>query len=113
MTISLVQDNHVISLSDARYIHTMSYKQIAIEASDTEVFVDREESLQIAKHLITQFGFSEEELSTLHNHGDRTMIDLLNFVFMDFWHFAGCVIILAILISPFVTLAAAMERKDK
>ena len=41
------------------------------------------------------------------------MIDLLNFIFMDGWHFAGSVILLAIIIRHFVTLAADVERKSK
>lgn len=36
---------------------------------------------------------------------------LLEFVFQSFWHFAGSVVLLTLLMSPLVTLAAAWGNR--
>lgn len=43
------------------------------------------------------------------------MMEILRFVFQDFWHFAGAVVLLSILISPinFSKITIGRTKKDK
>lgn len=34
------------------------------------------------------------------------MIEVLQFIFSDFWHWLGALMLLSVLVSPFVALAA-------
>lgn len=36
------------------------------------------------------------------------MMEFMNFVFQSFWHWAGTVILLAVLVTPFATVLAAV-----
>ena len=38
-------------------------------------------------------------------------MEILKFIFQDFWHWVGTVILLAIIISPIITYCAAKGEK--